>query len=138
MARNKAPIEPNELFQFIDGRGRLTPNGLEVVRQMWRQISAGFTIVPCSAAFASNVYTLTPTLHEEGGRTYGFGMGWIFEAPSSSTGSVTAGIGTLTALKVYKTDGAAQAGSGDIVANSMYLLFYSANLDSGAGGLVMK
>lgn len=44
----------------------------------------------------------------------------------------------LDALKVYITGGAAQAGNGDITAGLVYLGVYAYNLDSNAGGIVIR
>lgn len=137
MALTKAPIEPGAFTDFVDKQGRLTLAGLEMLQQVWRQVVAGYVIVPCTAS-GTNAITLTPTLHEEGQKAYGLGMGWLFEAAATSTGLVTIGLTGLSLLKGYKTDGAAQATTGDVVSGSMYIAFYSPNLDSGAGGFVLK
>jgi len=91
---------------------------------------------------SSNVITLTPldaSPHLEGYRAYD---SFVFAADATTDGSVTATVvprtGTLGTLKVYKTDGAAQAGSGDIVSGSLYILSYADHLDSSAGGFVVK
>lgn len=56
-----------------------------------------------------------------------------FTAVATATGSVTAQLGSLTALNVYQPGGT-QAGAGNIVINTYYELAYDANLNSGAGG----
>ena len=144
MAQNEAPSGPQREMQFIDtDTGFLTPYGLSLVDGIWRQISAGFAVVPCDATMASNVITLTPRLHEEGGRTYGDGMTFTFVAPSTSTGAVTAKITApgqkfLSTIKVMITGGTVQAGTGDVAANFRYLAIYDASADSGNGALVIK
>lgn len=98
-------------------------------------------LIPCSAS-GTNVLTLTPNEVSpllQGYRDYD---GFIFVAVNDSTGAVTATvapkIGTLATLKVYIDDGATQAGSGDVVADCLYIAFFADHLDSGAGGLVLK
>ena len=143
MSQNVAPNQPLEKFKFINlDTGRLTSYGVQTLEQMFNQVAAGFVIVACNAVTAANVITLTPRLHREGARTYGQHMAWAFTADVTTTAAVTAkvtdGTNALATIKVYKSNGAAQAGNGDIVAASTYLLLYDAALDGGAGGLVLK
>jgi hypothetical protein len=140
MAQNEAPNAPQRAFQFVDPQtGFLTQHGLVHLDQIWRQISAGFAIVPCVITQASpNVLIMTPRLHEEGARTYGDYMCFAGVAAATSTGSVTATLGELASVKVYKDGGATQAGTGDIVSARLYLFLYNSVLDAGNGGLVLK
>lgn len=105
-------------------------------------INGGNRIIPCSASTVSNVITLTPNDASpvlEGYRDYEL---FSFVADVTSSGLVTATVvpktGTLATLKVFKTDGAAQATTSDIVQASFYLLGFVDALDAGAGGLVLK
>jgi hypothetical protein len=144
MAVDRAPVRPNRsLSQFIDPRtGNLSDTGLQLLESMWRQIAAGQVVVPVEITQDSaNILVMTPELHEEGAASYGNGMSWFGKAVVASTGSVTAYVTTpsgraLPAVKVYKSNGAAQAGAGDIALNGLYLFVYHADLDGGAGGLV--
>jgi hypothetical protein len=105
-------------------------------------------IIPCSASTTSNVITLTPNGHgsEDGVgpvlEGYRFGDIYLFVADASSTASVTATVvpksGALATLKVYITGGAAQAGNGDITAGRVYMGVYAYNLDTNAGGIVIR
>jgi hypothetical protein len=141
-----SPISPNriqESFKFVNtDTGRLTPYGIGFLNDLWRQLAAGFVIVPCQAATAANVITLTPIMNSEGGATYGDYMWFSFIADVTSTGAVTANVvgdrGSLTTIKVLKADGASQAGAGDIVINSLYLLGYGSGYDGGLGAFVLK
>lgn len=139
MARNSAPNPPRQGVPIIDPEtGFFTEAGLTLFQQLWRQVVAGFVIVPCQAS-GTNAITLTPYLHQEGGQNYGFGMAWAFEAAATSTGDVTMAVEPYGAfLKAYKTDGAAQATTGDVVSGSLYLAIYNDSLDSSAGGFVLK
>ena len=136
MAQETAPAAPRLIGTFVDQDGRLTRDGMVVLEQMWRQVVAGFVIVPCQAS-GTNAITLTPTMHEEGGRSYADHMAFAAPAVNTSTDVVTAAVADLPELKVYKNGGADRAGSGDVVASSLYLFVYYAELDGGNGGLVL-
>ena len=124
--------------QIIDPKtGRLTDFGFSVVDQIWRQIAAGFVIVPCTAT-GTNAIVLTPTLHKEGGLILANHMAFSFEAVATSTGLVTVQVASQTALKGYKTNGSAQATTNDVVDGSLYLALYLSTLDGGVGGFVLK
>lgn len=142
MTQNEAPNQPQQKYQFVDlDTGFLSSYGLQTLEQIWRQVAANFGTVPTEATNVVNFYTLTPILQSEGGRTYGNHMSWSFVSPFTSTGVVTAAVvgdETLPTLKVFKTNGAAQATTGDIVINSLYLVYYNSALDGGAGGFVLK
>jgi hypothetical protein len=104
-------------------------------------VNGGSRIIPCSASTTSNKITLTPNDAApliEGYRDYDV---FAFTADATTDGSVTATVvpktGTLATLKVYKTNGAAQAGSGEIISASTYLAIFADNLDSNAGGLIV-
>jgi hypothetical protein len=105
-------------------------------------INAGSRVIPCSASTTSNVITLTPNNASPrltGYRDYDI---FAFVADAGSTGSVTATVvpakGALPTLKVYKSDGASQAGNADIVSGSLYLLVVADAFDSGNGGFILK
>lgn len=136
MAQEQAPNSPRLPVKFTTVGGSLSAEGLEVLEQMWRQIVAGFVVVPCEAS-GTNALALTPVMHEEGARTVADHMAFAFVAAATSTAAVTAAVGDLPALKVYKDGGETQAGQDDIVADRLYLAIYNAALDSGNGGLVL-
>lgn len=138
MATSKAPNSP-QLFGAIVGRdGRLTQEGVILLEGIWRQVVAGFVIVPCQSVMATNIYTLTPTLHREGGATYADHMTFAAVADATSTGDASAAVDSLPTLKVYKDGGSTRASTGDIVSGRLYLFIYNSALDSGNGGLVLK
>lgn len=133
---------PNALVPLIDPKtGILTQHGVELLSS-WRNFIVGMNrLIPCNAA-GTNLITLTPLDASpllEGYKDYD---AFSFVAAGSSTGSVTATVaprdGALATIKVYKTNGSAQAGNGDITAGLFYVAFYVDSLDSGAGGLVLK
>jgi hypothetical protein len=90
----------------------------------------------------SNFLTLTPNDNAPLIEGYRFGDIYLFVADASSTNSVTATVvpktGSLSTLKVYITGGAAQAGNGDITSGRVYMGVYAYNLDSDAGGIVIR
>ena len=65
-----------------------------------------------------------------------------FVATNTTTGSVTAQVvtpqGSLSTLNVYKANGSAGAGSGDITAGFQYDLTFVDSLNSGSGGFVLR
>lgn len=144
MATNKAPTRPRNQDQFVEPRGgRLSDYGLQMLESMWRQFGAGHVTVPVQITQANvNVLVMAPMLHEEGAESYGTGMVFFGKTVAASTGLVTAYLTkpsrALPAVKVYKTNGTAQASTGDIALNAYYLFVYHGDLDGGVGGLVLK
>ena len=98
--------------------------------------------IPCNASTASNLITLTLLPSQPQVNQYADFDQYGFIADVTSTGSVTAKVvtaqGTLATLNVYKTNGAAQAGTGDVVSGSQYFLAYVDSLNGGAGGFVLR
>lgn len=142
MPNARPPMRPNSRDAIVDPRtGRLTQHGLLLMESQWRQIVAGYSITPVVITQASvNVLTMKPFLHEEGAADFQNGMAFWGKAVSTTTGVVTAIVTrptqALPTVKVYKTNGSAQATLNDILANSYYLFLYHADLNGGAGGLV--
>ena len=134
--------KPNGVFPFVDlTTGNLTEHGLQVLNQYYNFIVGMNRITPCNAT-GTNVITLTPLTASPLIEKYVDYEIYAFVAANSSTGAVTMTVvprdGTLATVKAYKTNGSAQAGNGDISANSLYLAIYNDALDSGAGGFVIK
>lgn len=133
-----APQRPRRGMPLIDPKtGEFTDYGFTMLDRLWRQVGAGHVIIPCTAS-GTNLITLTPNLHKEGAAAYGDHMTFAAVAAHTTTGVVTALVGSLATLKVFKTAGAAQATTGDIVINCFYLFCYVAALDGAAGGFVLK
>ena len=134
--------DPRAHRAFVDEDGRLTPYGSEFLNSLRIFVNGMNRIIPCNASTTSNLITLTPLDSTPLLQGYIEYEAFSFTADATTSAPVTATvvpkIGTLATVKVYKTDGAAQADTGDIVANSVYLLLYAAHLDSSAGGLVLK
>jgi hypothetical protein len=134
--------KPNGLASFVDlNTGALSEHGLTLLNR-WHGFIVGMNrLTPCNAS-GTNVITLTPLDASPRIEKYEDYEVYTFVAANNSTGNVTATVvpvkGSLATIKVYKTNGSAQAGNGDIVANSLYFAIYNHALDSGAGGLVLK
>lgn len=142
-AATAAPInKPNGLFPFVDIKtGNLSEHGVQFFNQ-WYNFFVGMNrLTPCNAS-GKNVITLTPLAASPLITSYIDYEIFSFVADQTSDGSVTGTVvpkkGTLATIKVYKTNGSAQAGAGDVVAGSLYLGVYVDALDGGNGGLVLK
>lgn len=133
---------PLASVQIIDpDTGRLTTEGVKLF-STWHNFLVGTSrVIPCTAT-GTNAITLTPIEPAPGIEGYADHDVFVATAANTTTGVVTATVvprtGALATLKVYKTDGAAQATTGDLVANSVYLFVYASHLDSAAGGFVRK
>jgi hypothetical protein len=129
MALDRAPNSPQANQPLVKADRTPTLAANTQLEETWRQVVAGFVIVPCTAA-GTNDIVLTPRLHQEGAATYGDGMAWSFTAAGTSSGAVTAAIGSLPAKTVYTNSGALVAGSGVIQSGSAYILMYVSALDA--------
>lgn len=142
-AATGTPLQkPNGIFQFVDTQtGCLTEHGLQLLSQYYNFIVGMNRLTPCNAS-GKNVITLTPLTASPLIEKYVDFEVFTFTADQTSDGSVTATVvpkkGALATLKVYKTNGAAQAGAGDLVAGSLYFAIYNDALDTAAGGFVIK
>ena len=136
-------------FPVVDkSTGIYTPQELDRQERARAYVTGAGRIIPCSCVSSSNFLTLTPNGHgDEDGEGpliegYRFGDIYLFVADASSTASVTATVvpktGTLATLKVYIASGATQAGNGNITSGNVYLGVYAYNLDSNAGGIVIR
>jgi hypothetical protein len=133
-------IPPNAQLQLVNPNGTLTTNGMQFLTQLWTWVVDTNQVIPCTCTNSSNVYQLTPfpappSFNLPAYSDYSI---YTFVASAGSTGSVTAQVGALGTINVYKSNGSTQAGNGDIVHNDLYLLIYNSNLNSAAGGFVLK
>ena len=144
-AAKLTPIKSvNSQIPFVDKNGFLTAEALTLL-DGWRSYGLGAgRIIPCDAT-GKNTITLVPTEASPLIEAYKFGDAFLFWQETTSDGSVTAKVKpkstsayTLATIKVYITNGSAQAGAGDLVASSLYAAFYLPIADSNAGGFVIK
>ena len=121
--------------------GLLTQHGAQLLDEYRSFMSGMARVISCDAT-GTNVISLTPVSTAPKPKRYNSHDIYVARAAGSSSGVVTATVvpenGTLATLKVYKTNGAAQATTGDVVADSLYLFIYAEHLDGGAGGFVLK
>jgi hypothetical protein len=134
--------KPNQLFPVVDVQtGCLTEHGIQLLSQIYNFVIGMNRITPCNAS-GKNVVTLTPLDASPLIEKYVDYEVYSFVAAQTSDGNVTMTVvprdGSLATLKAFKTNGAAQAGAGDLVAGSLYLAIYNDALDTGAGGFVIK
>jgi hypothetical protein len=135
-------VTPNPGMQFTDEKGNLTNVGRIALQQMRSYIVNMSRTMPCDASTTSNLITLTLLAVQPQVDKYVSYETYSFVADASTTGAVTAKVvtetGTLATIKVYKTNGSAQAGNGDITSGLQYEATYVDSLDSGNGGLVLR
>lgn len=135
-------VTPNPGLPFVDKSGNLTNNGRIALQQLRKFVVNMCRIIPCNASTAANVITLTMLDVQPSVNQYADFDTYAFVADATSTGDLTARVttenGSLATLKVYKTNGSAQATTGDITSDLQYLFTYSDNLDSGNGGFVLR
>lgn len=142
-AATGTPIpKPNQIFPVVDvNTGCLTEHGLQLLSAFYNFIVGMNRVTPCNAS-GTNVITLAPLDSSPLIEKYVDYEIYSFVAANTSSGDVTMTVtprnGTLSTLKAYKTSGAAQATTGDVVAGSLYLAIYNDALDGGAGGFVLK
>lgn len=126
---------------FVDSEGNLSNYGLTLLADWHSRLVGTARLIPCNAT-GTNVITLTPLSPSPLIEKYDAFDTFVFVAANTSTGVVTATVvpkkGSLDTIKAYKDSGATQAGTGDVVAGSLYMAVYNDALDSAAGGLVLK
>ena len=128
---------------LVDKFGSQTPITQQTL-ESWRAYVLGMgRIIPCSAASASNVITLTPNDASPALTGYVFGDCFVFWSDAAATGTVTITVtpkvGTLATLKAYVIDAgmADQAGAGDIASGQFCAAFYVPIFDANAGGFLL-
>lgn len=133
---------PDGIIPVVDIQtGCWSQRGLQLLNQYYNFMVGMNRLTPCNAA-GKNVVTLTPMDASPLIEKYVDYEVYTFVAEQTSDASVTMTVvprdGALATLKAYKTNGAAQAGSGDLVAGSLYFAIYNDALDTAAGGFVIK
>lgn len=135
-------VAPHASRPLVDKDGKPTPQTAIALQQTRDYVVNMSRRFPCNASTASNVITLTllsvqPTLTQ-----YADFDDFGFIADATSTGLLTAKVvtaqTTLATLNVYKTNGSAQATTGDITSGLQYWFTYVDSLNSNAGGFVLR
>jgi hypothetical protein len=122
--------------------GYLSQTGRLVLQQAHDFAVNMARIIPANAMTASNVITLTLLSVQPSVQQYAIFDTYGFVADATSTGTLTAKVvtasGTLATINIYKSNGATQATTGDVVLGSQYFLTYVDSLNAGAGGFVLR
>lgn len=136
-----ALLEPAQRIGFVDSNGILTNNGWQTLQGIFNFVSGTNRIIPCNAT-GTNVITLTMLATSPLVQGYRDFDTYRAVAAATSTGLVTALVatpqGNLATIKVFKTNGSAQATTGDITINLLYDFTFVDSLDSGNGGFVLR
>ena len=134
-------LQPQQRNPLVDDSGLLTNNGWQTLQGMFGFINGTNRTVPCIAS-GTNVITLT--MLDTSPLVQGYYDYDTFRAvaANTTTGTVTALIatpqGNLGTIKVFKSNGATQATTGDITSGLLYDFTYVDSLDSGNGGFVLR
>lgn len=140
-AQNKPIVGPSQGMQFTDERGYLTNPGRIALQQLRNYITNMSRTMPCDAT-GTNIITLTLLAVQPQVNQYVSYETYGFVAANTSTGLVTANVvtalGALPTLNVYKTNGSAQATTGDVVQGLHYFATYVDSLNSNLGGFVLR
>lgn len=132
----------HETIQFVDLQtGTLSTHGAQVLNA-WREFIVGMCRPIACNASGKNLVMLTPKDASPIIASYIDHDMFVFVASETSDGAVTGTVvprtGSLATIKFYVDGGASQAGAGDVVAGRIYIGIYNSQLDTGAGGLVLK
>lgn len=135
-------LQPQQRTPLVDSTGLLTNNGWQTLQGMFGFINGTNRIIPCNAS-GTNVITLTMLDTSPLVQGYYDFDTYRAVAANTTTGSVTALVTTsqdnsLATIKVFKANGASQAGAGDITSGLLYDFTYVGSLDSGNGGFVLR
>lgn len=145
-ARPAAPGAPNARLPVIDDNGSFNSTGIGQQTDMLNYFIGTSRLIPCEET-GTNVLVLTMLSISPLIKQYNDYDTYQFVAAATSTGLVTANVtavqgqivqGTFATLKVFKSNGASQATTGDVVINLQYTLTFVDSLDSGAGGFVLR
>lgn len=138
--------KPNALIAFVGNALALTPAALEMLN-LWRGNTLGNSrTIPCQVGGSADSIVLTPRAPACTIEGYADHDAYAFVAAATSTGPVVCTVFTppdqggnpLPTLKVFKSNGAAQAVAGDITSGCFYLLYFVHSLDNNNGGFVIK
>lgn len=134
-------LQPAQRIAFTDDGGILTNNGWAVVAGVYNFVNGTNRIIPCNAT-GTNVITLTMLSVQPLVQGYYDFDTYRAVAANTTTGTVTALVttnsGSLATIKVFKSNGATQATTGDIVSGLLYDFTYVDSLDGGNGGFVLR
>jgi hypothetical protein len=146
-ARPKVPTAGNSRIPIVEpSTGVPNATGLSVLTDLLNYIQGSSRLIPCEET-GTNVLALTQLSISPLISQYNDYDVFQFVAAATSSGLVTANVtlvqgqviqGTLATLKVFKSNGATQATTGDVVLGSQYMLTYVDSLNGGLGGFVLR
>lgn len=141
-ARPSAPGQPNSRVPLVDpATGILTSYGVGTLTDLLNYVIGGSRVIPCTET-GTNVLALTMLSIAPLIKQYNDYDIYQFVAAATSTGLLTAFVttpqGNLPTRKVFKSNGSAQATTGDVTINLQYQLTYVDSLDGGVGGFVLR
>jgi hypothetical protein len=120
----------------------LTQSGKAVLDAVFNFVNGCSRLIPCNASTTTNVITLTMLPTSPLVKQYADFDTFQFIADATSTGTLTALVvtpqGSLGTKNVYKTNGSAQATTGDVTSGLQYQLTFVDSLNSGNGGFVLR
>jgi hypothetical protein len=113
--------------------GNVAPTGEELDADL--AALGALTPIPCTIA-GTNTITLTPNANTPTVVAYAPYTQFTGIAAGTNTGPVTAQVGSLASLNVYKDtiNGPVQLSGSEIVLNTKLILMYDPTLNTGAGG----
>jgi hypothetical protein len=137
------PLDAPTSYPTTDqSTGMATPTHKQWMQRVFDFINTTNRVIPCNCTNVGNVYTLTLLNPQPLVTQYNDYDIYVAVASATSTGLVTAKVvttaRTFSTINVYKTNGSAQATTGDIVSGSLYFWIFNDALNSNAGGLVIK
>lgn len=141
-ARPAPPGAPNSRIPVVDpDTGILNSTGIGQLTDMLNYFIGTSRIIPCTET-GTNILALTMLSVAPLIKQYNDYDTYSFVAAATSTGTLTANVispqGAFATLKVFKTNGSAQATTGDVVIGLHYTLTFVDSLDSGNGGFVLR
>lgn len=134
-------LQPAQRVAFVDNNGIPTDNGWRTLNSTFNFVNGTNRTIPCSAT-GTNVITLTMLSVQPLVQGYYDFDTYRAVAANTTTGPVTALVttnsGSLATIKVFKSNGSAQATTGDITSGLLYDFTYVDSLDGGNGGFVLR
>jgi hypothetical protein len=134
--------QSNRSIPLVDKNGVLTEFGKATLDSSYGFINGCSRHIPCNASTTANVITLTMLSNAPLVKQYADFDTFQFVADATSTGLLSAKVvtpqGTLSTLNVYKTNGSAQATTGDVTSGLQYNATFVDSLNSGNGGFVLR
>lgn len=119
----------------------LTQAGKAALDALYNFVNGCCRFIPCNAS-GTNTIVLTMLSNAPLVKQYADFDTFRFVAANTNTGTTTAQVvtpqGPLSTEAIFKANGSALAGAGDIVAGNQYDLTFVDSLNAGGGGFVLR